>query len=85
MARMLICLHLNRPAEPQTKGAAMKDDAVPKEDKGNLRETVTCSCCDRVLTNPKESVRSHNRVICVSCYESLLNPFQKCCSSGAAI
>jgi len=63
----------------------MKADAVLKDDKNNIREVVTCSCCERVLTNPKESVRSRKRVICVSCYESLLNPFQKCCSSGAVI
>jgi formylmethanofuran dehydrogenase subunit E len=63
----------------------MKADAALKDDKTNIREIVTCSRCDRVLTNPKESVRSRKQVICVSCYESLLNPFQKSCCSGAAI
>jgi hypothetical protein len=63
----------------------MKPDAVLKDDKRTVREIVTCSCCDRVLTNPKESVRSRKQVMCVSCYESLLNPFQKGCCSGAVI
>jgi hypothetical protein len=63
----------------------VKADAALKDDKSNISEIVTCSCCDRVLTNPKESVRSRKRVMCVTCYESLLNPFQKCCSGGAAI
>jgi len=63
----------------------MKTDAVVKDAEKNTREIVTCSCCDRVLTNPKESVRSRKRVMCVSCYESLLNPFQKRCCSGAVI
>ena len=63
----------------------MKTEAILNEDKSAIREIVTCSCCDRVITNPKESVRSRKRTICVTCYESMLNPFQKCCSGGAAV
>jgi hypothetical protein len=63
----------------------MKPEMAVKDTEKSAREIVTCSCCDRVLTNPKESVRSRQRVMCVSCYESLLNPFQKCCCSGAVI
>lgn len=63
----------------------MKAEAAPKEPENNIREIVNCSFCDRVLTNPNESVRSRKRVMCVSCYESLLDPFPKCCCSGAVI
>jgi hypothetical protein len=63
----------------------MKPEMAVKDTEKNAREIVTCSCCDRVLTNPKESVRSRQRVMCVSCYESLLNPFQKSCCIGAGI
>jgi hypothetical protein len=63
----------------------MKTEVVVKDADKSAREIVTCSCCDRVLTNPKDSVRSRNRVVCVSCYESLLNPFQKSCCSDAFI
>jgi hypothetical protein len=73
------------PAKAPAKGVDMKDDAVLKKDESNRRTIVTCSCCDRVLTNPKEFVHSRKRVICASCYESLLNPFQKRCCSGAVI
>jgi hypothetical protein len=73
------------PCEPPTKGVEMKADAALKNDTRDTRDMITCSCCDRVITNPKESVHSRQRVICVSCYESLLNPFQKICCSGAAI
>jgi hypothetical protein len=85
MARMLILSQIDLPSEPPTKGVEMKADTALKNDTSNTRETVTCSCCDRVITNPKDSVHSRQRVICVSCYESLLNPFQKSCCSGAAI
>lgn len=61
----------------------MKTEGVDKKDE--KRAVVTCSCCDRVLNNPKETVHSRKRVMCVSCYESLLNPFEKCCCSGAAV
>jgi hypothetical protein len=68
-----------------SQGADMKTEVVVKDTEKSAREIVTCSCCDRVLTNPKEAVNSRKRVMCVSCYESLLNPFQKSCCSGAAI
>lgn len=73
------------PTEAPTKGFEMKADAALKERENDIREIVRCSCCDRVLTNPNESVRSRKRVMCVSCYESLLDPFQKPCCSGAVI
>lgn len=61
----------------------MKTETVDEKD--GKSAVVTCSCCDRVLTNPKEAVHSCKRVMCVSCYESLLNPFQKRCCSGAVL
>jgi hypothetical protein len=62
----------------------MKADAV-KKNETRAEGVVKCSCCDRTLKNPSERVRSRKRVMCVSCYESLLNPFQKCCSGSALI
>ena len=82
---MLIRIRPEQPADPPMKGVAMKAEAVAIDEDKNVREIVRCSGCDRVLTNPKESVRSRKRVMCVSCYESLLNPFQKRCCSGAVI
>jgi formylmethanofuran dehydrogenase subunit E len=63
----------------------MKPEAVGKEVETKIRESVRCSCCNRAITNPKESVRSRQRVMCVACYESLLNPSHHCCCSGAAV
>jgi formylmethanofuran dehydrogenase subunit E len=63
----------------------MKADAVAKNEEKNVREILICSGCERVITDPRESVRSRKSVMCVACYESLLNPFEKCCSGGAAI
>lgn len=61
----------------------MKPEAIDK--KNEKTAVVTCSSCDRILTNPKEAVHSRKRVMCVACYESLLNPFQESCCSGAVL
>ncbi len=48
-------------------------------------EILKCISCERTLKDPSEWVRSCKSVMCVSCYESLLNPFPKCCAGGAAL
>jgi len=63
----------------------MKAEAVVKKDEEKAEEVVKCGCCDRTLKNSSEWVRSRKSVMCVACYESLLNPFPKCCSGGALI
>jgi hypothetical protein len=67
------------------KGKAMKAEAVERDEEKKAEEIVKCSCCDRTLKNSSEAIRSRKSVMCVSCYESLLNPFPKCCSGGALI
>jgi hypothetical protein len=61
----------------------MEAKAVGKPNERSVEEVVTCSCCDRRMKNPSEWIRSRKSVICVACYESLLNPFPKCCNGGA--
>jgi len=61
----------------------MKAEAAFIKDEKKAEEGVKCSCCDRPLKNSSEWVRSRKSVMCVSCYESLLNPFPKCCSGSA--
>lgn len=63
----------------------MKGEAVEKKDEKEAGEIVKCSCCDRTLKTSSEGIRSRKSVMCVSCYESLLNPFPKCCDGGALI
>ena len=63
----------------------MKAEAVERVEDKKTEEIVKCSCCDRTLKNSSEAIRSRKRVMCVSCYESLLNPFPKCCNGGALI
>jgi hypothetical protein len=63
----------------------MEAVSAVKKNERTEEEVVTCSCCDRRMKNPAEWVRSRRRVICVACYEGLLNPFPKCCSGGAGI
>lgn len=63
----------------------MKTEAVGRIKEKKAEEIVKCSCCDRTLKNSSEVIRSRKRVMCVSCYESLLNPFPKCCNGGALI
>ena len=63
----------------------MKTEAVGRIEEKKAEEIVKCSCCDRTLKNSSEVIRSRKRVMCVSCYESLLNPFPKCCNGGALI
>ena len=67
------------------KGWTMKAEAVERVEDKKTEEIVKCSCCDRTLKNSSEAIRSRKRVMCVSCYESLLNPFPKCCNGGALI
>jgi hypothetical protein len=63
----------------------MKLEAFVNKDEKKAEEAVKCSCCDRTLKNSSDWVRSRKSVMCVSCYESLLNPFPKCCSGGALL
>lgn len=63
----------------------MKAEAAVKKDAKKAEEVVKCSSCDRTLKNSSERVCSSKSVMCVSCYESLLNPFPKSCSGGAFI
>jgi hypothetical protein len=63
----------------------METEAMVTKREGKLDEIQACCLCDRLLKNPSEWIRSRNRVICVSCYESLLNPFPKCCAGSAAV
>ncbi len=63
----------------------MKAEAAAKKEDRKTEEVVKCSSCDRTLKNDSEWVRSRQSVMCVTCYESLLNPFPKCCSGGALI
>jgi hypothetical protein len=63
----------------------MKAKAVVKRDGARPEEIVKCSSCGRTLKNSSEWIRSRKSAMCVPCYESLLNPFPKCCSGGAAI
>lgn len=67
------------------KGQSMKAEAVERDEEKKAEEIVRCSCCDRTLKNSSEAIRSRKSVMCVSCYESLLNPFPKCCNGGALI
>jgi hypothetical protein len=63
----------------------MKTELVAKRIEERVDEAVACCACDRRMKNPAEWISSRNRVICVACYESLLNPFAKSCGSGAAV
>jgi len=58
----------------------MKTEALDDRDASTIRDTVKCSCCERTLSDPREWVRSRKSVMCVACYENLLNPLAKCCS-----
>jgi hypothetical protein len=63
----------------------MKAEALDVRDGSKMPDTVKCSCCERILTDPKQWVRSRKSVMCAACYESLLNPFPRCLSGGAAV
>jgi|GEM_PF-1271730 len=64
----------------------MKAEAViRKSDDKKADEVIKCGSCERTLKSDSEWVRSRKSVMCVSCYESLLNPFAKCCSGGALL
>jgi len=62
----------------------MKAEALVKKAERKVDEAAVCCSCDRTIKNPSEWIRSRNRVICVACYESLLNPFPKCCAGDSA-
>jgi len=63
----------------------MRSEGVEKKNEEIGEGVMTCSCCNRTLKNASEAIRSRKSVMCVSCYESLINPFPKCCSGSALI
>lgn len=63
----------------------MRIEAVSEKENEGAKEIMKCISCERTLKDPSEWVRSCKTVMCVSCYESLLNPFPKCCTGGAGI
>jgi hypothetical protein len=63
----------------------MRIKAVAEKENPGIREIVKCISCERTLKDPSEWVRSCKSVMCVSCYENLLNPFPKCCTGDAAL
>jgi formylmethanofuran dehydrogenase subunit E len=63
----------------------MRSEVVGKKEENDVAEIMKCSRCGRPLKNAAEAVRSRQSVMCVSCYESLLNPFPKCCTEGTLI
>jgi protein-arginine kinase activator protein McsA len=63
----------------------MGTEPTAKKDNRDASESLKCISCERTLKEPSEGVRSGKSVMCVSCYESLLNPFPKCCAGGAAL
>jgi hypothetical protein len=54
-------------------GELKKDQDVP------VTEAQKCFCCGRKVKSATEGVRSGPRVMCDSCYETLLNPFPRHC------
>lgn len=84
MAWMLKTIPMIQFLQHPEKGMIMPVEAVLEKE---IKDTkvVKCISCERTLKDSSEWVRSCKTVMCVSCYESLLNPFPKCCTGGAAI
>jgi hypothetical protein len=69
------------------KGNVMRLDSCCKTDAGLSMETTdacTCSHCLRTFKSGADLVRSGNGVLCIGCYERLIDPYPRLCCDGAA-
>ncbi len=44
---------------------------------------VVCASCGIVLKDPERTLGGRGFCLCSGCYEALLNPYPRCCTSGA--
>ncbi|MEJ5357344.1 MAG: hypothetical protein WHT06_01610 [Desulfobacterales bacterium] len=44
---------------------------------------AVCASCGIVLKDPDRAVGGRGICLCCVCYEALLNPYPRCCASGA--
>jgi hypothetical protein len=69
------------------KGKPMKRDCIVDKEanagrSGTKREK--CSLCNQTFKSSADLVRSGKDRLCMSCYQSLLDPFPRLCCDGAA-
>lgn len=65
----------------------MKTDWCEKTESGASKATpkpLTCSHCNQSFKSELDLVRSGNGVLCIACYEGLIEPFPRLCCDGAA-
>jgi len=63
-----------------------REGIVDKEDDARRPEMKSekCSLCNQTFKSSADLVRSGQDRLCVSCYQSLLDPFPRLCCDGAA-
>ena len=63
-----------------------RDCIVDKEADAGRSEVKSekCSLCNQTFKSSADLVRSGKDRLCVSCYQSLLDPFPRLCCDGAA-
>jgi hypothetical protein len=69
------------------KGRPMKLECIiDKEADADRSEMKSekCSLCNQTFKSSADLVRSAKDRLCVSCYQSLLDPFPRLCCDGAA-
>jgi len=62
-----------------------REGIVDKEDDARRPEMKSekCSLCNQTFKSSADLVRSGKDRLCVSCYQSLLDPFPRLCCDGA--
>ncbi len=65
----------------------MKIDRCEKSEScpgATAAKPLTCSHCHQSFKSEFDLVRSGNNTLCITCYESLIEPFPRLCCDGAA-
>jgi hypothetical protein len=69
------------------KGRPMKRECIVDKEADAHRsemESKKCSLCNQTFKSSANLVRSGKDRLCMSCYQSLLDPFPRLCCDGAA-
>jgi len=69
------------------EGRPMKLECIADKEADTLRserKSEKCSLCNQTFKSSADLVRSGKDRMCMSCYQSLLDPFPRLCCDGTA-
>ncbi len=61
----------------------MSREAEKEKPAAKPEGAAVCAACGVVLKDPDRAAGGRGICLCCACYEALLNPYPRCCASGA--